>query len=191
MPLTLLLSLPSTSELYPAAKPRPQALLSTPSQHCFHTNRKYSLGKSLLFPLGSSCQSEKLPLHPSLNSCGDFSLGSLGLLLAELQGKKTEPGIKKISTSEPNHFYLQGYEGKNKTPELLSLSCISWQTLQNITIYIISSLNVMSSQKSHLAQWSTNSLFPFLLHLLNLQNETPSAGAKAQQVLRTEGNVFL
>lgn len=89
MPLTLLLSLLSKTEPHPAVKPRPQALLSTPSQLCFHTNRKHSLGKSLLFPLGSSCQSEKLPLHPSLNSCGDFSLGSLELLLAELQGEKT------------------------------------------------------------------------------------------------------
>lgn len=117
--------------------PRPQALLSTPSQRCFHTNRKHSLGKSLLFPLGSSCQSEKLPLHPSLNSCGDFSLGSLGLLLAELQGKKKkkESGIKKISTSKPSHFYLQGYEGKTETPELFSLSCISLQTLQNNYFY--------------------------------------------------------
>lgn len=127
MPLTLLLSLLSTTELYP------QALLSTPSQLCFHTDRKHSLGKSLLFPLGSSCQSEKLPLHPSLNSCGDFSLGSLGLPLAELQGEKTESGIKKISISKPNHFYLQGYEGKTKTPAILSISCISLQTLQNIT----------------------------------------------------------
>lgn len=101
----------STTELYPAVKPRPQALLSTPSQLCFHTNRKHSLGKSLLFPLGSSCQSEKLPLHPSLNSCGDFSLGSLGLPLAELQGEKTESGIKKISTSKP--LLLTGLWRKN------------------------------------------------------------------------------
>lgn len=62
---------------------------------------------------------------------------------------------------------------------------------QNIN-NIISSLNVMNSQKSHLAQQATNDFFfHFLLHLLNLQDKTPSVGAKAQQVLRREANMVL
>lgn len=132
--------------------PRPQALLSTPSQRCFHTNRKHSLGKSLLFPLGSSCQSEKLPLHPSLNSCGDFSLGSLGLLLAELQGKKKK-SLESRKYQHPNQATFT-YKAMKEKLKLLSffLYHVFHYKLFRIIISIISSLNVMSSQKSHLAQ---------------------------------------
>jgi len=66
---------------------KPEHALS-PRSCCFHTNQKHSLGKSLSFPLESSCQLEKLPLHPSPNSCAGFSLGSRELLLVELQWKK-------------------------------------------------------------------------------------------------------
>lgn len=99
LPLILLVILVSTTKLYHQCKPQHHALFSTPSCYCFHTNQKRSLGKSLLFPLESSCQSEKLPLHPSLNNCADFSLGSLELLLVELQLKKT--GLKSRKYQHP------------------------------------------------------------------------------------------
>lgn len=115
-------------------KPK-HALFITPSWYRFHTNQKRSLGKSLLFLLESSCQSEKLPLHPSPNNCADFSLGSLELLLVELQLKKTHSlKSKKILTSKTKSFHWQDYNlllsltGKNKIiPKCLPLLYDLWQ----------------------------------------------------------------